>query len=113
MYYNNEFTKNCIKVGYMVELRNGELSHVIPTLEHGIVFSSDRTWMGIELIDNELKSEIGGAFDIVKVYGLTKCGFDAHKFITKNRELLWERAERKEMAQQEIEEEFGYKIKLI
>ena len=87
------FTKDDLKVGYVVEQRNGDLLMVMQTADGGVVTVNDAGFNWITEYDAKLKLDYladGGA-DIVKIYGLSGCGGFAHKLSTEYRKLLWER----------------------
>ena len=87
-------TKDELKVGYGVVLRDGTKGIVVPYDNDliGICFFG-HTWMPItDLTDNLTCYGGWEEFDVVKVYGLaTSCADAMDESFESRRELLWER----------------------
>ena len=112
---NKEFTKDDLKAGMFVELKNGYKGVLIPCYkQHNldstplfVVYHNDR------LCDAELYSNIFDDWGIIRVYDLSRAN-GGDFFSNEYRNLLWEYEERvKEMTVAEIEKELGYKVKIV
>lgn len=104
-----EFSKSDLTNGMIVETRKGTLLLVL----NGNLVNND-SWVSLSHYNEDLtrydwmKDDYR---DIVKVYK-TK-GEQTLNNMFKNKTLIWERVEYKEMTIDEIEKELGYKIKII
>lgn len=110
---NEMFTKDDLKVGYLVKLRNGELAHVVDTQKEGLCLDNESGWNQTKNHSNGLTHREFDKLDIMEVYGLTQYGYKAHKFEVGDRKLLWKREEVKEMTIEDVQKELGYKIKVV
>ena len=108
---DNLFTKEDLKVGMIVELRNGKRYLV---MEKDKLLSKYGN-MSLASYNNDLEFsddvEKDEAWDIIKVFKSNANNLNT-LFQDDNLELLWEREIVKEMTLAEIEEQLGYKIKL-
>lgn len=114
-------TKNKLKTGYLVELKNGE-RYVIMSYNEGdytdfvfideygyVPFTYDKYLHDTEPVDYE----DDGEYDIEKVWGFPNKQFTLSElFDTSIRNLLWQR-EVKEMTLEEICEALGCEIKIV
>lgn len=115
------FKKDDIKPGYLVQLRNGEIS--IVTVVQGdetpelVLVSYIDKWLYLNDFNNDLTIDDKPDLDVVKIYGYSKYAYNSLKFITDYRPLLWERkakeSEPKRLTASEIEKELGYKIEIV
>lgn len=108
----NKFTKEDIKVGYMVEIESeGHRGLFITTIykEKG-VFTDGNTWYKWSEFDEDLCSKHA---KITKVYSWPDCIVELWYNNTNNRPVLWERPLAKKMTKKEIEEILGYEIEII
>ena len=113
-----EFTKDDLKVGYAVELRNKERFIVLPAIDGLTLFPFDKDEMigGTYLLEyeyNDQLKDVSGLsdYDIVRVYDLPRvydCVLDCHY-----RDVIWEREEIKEVTMQELEKHYGCKVKIV
>ena len=118
---NKKFTKNDLKVGYVVKLRDGGLEMVTMSGICGsnnsmlISIGTSGVWTDISrnIDDNLCRKDNTRDYDIVEVYGYSQYAYCALKVSTENRELLWKREEAKKMTVEEIEKELGYKIEIV
>lgn len=112
---NEMFTKDDLKVGYLVKTRSGELAHVVDTEQNGLCLNyvGGHNYMRVYTDDLINTSGSGSKFDIIEVYGLTENGYEAHKFGINDRKLLWKREEVKEMTIEDIQKALGHKIKVV
>lgn len=87
----DNFTKSDLKVGYVVQLRDGELRMVMKS-EEGICFI-DENWNCSRLIDynDSFEHEENNSMSIDKIYGFSKFYFRTLDVSTDNRYLLWTR----------------------
>lgn len=116
-------TKDELKAGYLVELKNGE--------RYVIMFYNEDKYTDFILIDETGHGYIPftydaylhdtypvsqtekGAYDIEKVWGFPNTQFTLSElFDTSIRNLLWQR-EVKEMTLEEVCEVLGYEIKIV
>jgi hypothetical protein len=105
-----KFTKQNLKDGMVVKLRNGRKYFVCDNLLMG-----QSSFIDLNAFNNELEQLGSDEFDIVGVYKTKGHQFN-NVFFDANLTLLWERREEpkyKEMTVEEIEKELGYKIKVI
>lgn len=107
------FTKDDLKVGYLVKFRNGEFAHVVDTIDEGMCLDTKDRWNTLRNYNNDLTNRTAHMINIIEVYGYTRYGLNAHKFEIGNRELLWKREEVKEMTIEEIQKVLGHKIKVV
>lgn len=114
---NKKFTKDDLKVGYIV--RDGhDLYMVMDTnLGERIIVDKNGGWMRLCSYDNDLKCvgfEDARKYDISEVYGYSDSRTKACYISTDHRELLWKREDPvKKMTVKEIEKELGYKIEIV
>ena len=98
---NKKFTKDDLKVGYVVKLRNGDTRMVMPQASGSLVvtdakgfwsflsdYRDDLTFDGIKVCDC-------CDHDIMEVYGLADLGAYTVNFDSLRRKLLWKREEEK------------------
>ena len=91
---NKQFTLDDLKVGYLVELRNGELHIIMQSICGSILIDRSGEWLNLNIYNNNLNHKNGNTkFDIIKVYGFDKAPSLSLDFFAENRELLWERKE--------------------
>lgn len=114
---NMNFTKDDLKVGYVVKLRNGELRMVLP-YRRGLAFTDiDGHWLNpnTDLNDDLTAGATTDNLDVMEVYGLSAFGSTACRISTFGRELLWKREEKpaKKMTVAEIEKALGYKVEVV
>lgn len=118
------FSKDDLKVGYVVQRRDGTLFMVVPVMSKGganneyemRIVDKEYHWDSIPKYSDDLKTDNNfTGFDIVKVYGFSKYANNCLQISTENRNLIWERKEeiKKEMTVEEIEKELGYSVKIV
>ncbi len=96
---NKEFTKQDLKAGMLVELRNKDLYLVVPHDEHKeLILVGNGYWSTLQMYNDDLTSKININYDIVKVYSYIRY-FD---FNTTGRTLLWERKEKEQIRKENI-----------
>lgn len=92
---NKKFTKDDLKVGYVVRTRNGKLYMVMPSTGSGtVIVDNNCHWMPLNdyYPDLSVGSECNDDdFDIVEVYDSNMYGAYAMRLSTDYRVLLWER----------------------
>lgn len=102
-----EFTKADLKNRMVVEYRNGLLRLVV-----GDTLIGKGGYIPLGAYNENLIIEAGSAgFDIVKIYDIIS-NLDYLENI-ETLDLLWERAEVKEVTMAEVEEKFGCKVKIV
>ena len=106
------FTKDDLKDGMVVELKNGYRGIIIHNLIIGEDFYIQLSNYNDRLIANYNNPIVNG-LNIIKVYNaLSYKGFKNY-IKDENLTLIWEREEPVKMTKEEIEEELGYKIEII
>ena len=110
---NKMFTKDDLKVGYLVEVRDGRFAHLVDTIDNGMCLNYENGWDTLRVYNNDLTSRGSDRLDIIEVYGFTIKGYHAHKFEVRDRKLLWKREEVKEMTIEDIQKVLGHKIKVV
>lgn len=108
-----EFTKEALKPGYLVRLKDGHL-YMAMLSQNGLALNDRIGWVSTQNLDENLCDLSDDNFSIVEVYGYSKYEYKVLDLDTSTRELLWKREEgKKEMTISEIEKELGYSIKII
>ena len=105
-----------LKVGYLVEDRAGNLKMVMATTRDlELIYEDHMTHGPFNKINDDLTSKAKEEFDIMKVWGFAPFAMYTFNFDTNDRELLWERKEKKKkkMTVAEIEKELGYEVEII
>ena len=89
-----QFTLDDLKVGYLVELRDGSGNMVMEATEGKVLIEEyNGYYLELNAYNNNLNYYGDSYYDIIKVYGFSKYKSKALKFTTEDRELLWERKE--------------------
>lgn len=120
---NKQFTKDDLKVGYVVKTRDRVLYMVTRNdIDQLVMVDQYYGWMPLyvyndDLTDSDRTSCIGSEanenYDIVEVYGYSMINGRTREIETANRKLLWKREEPKEMTLEEVEKILGYSIKIV
>ena len=106
-----EFTKDDLKIGYVVQLRNGDYEIVINSFK-GVVFMNMGSYSYLNSYEKDLKCNgLLEKYDVIKVWGFANDVIQSLFIGTISRELLWERKEPKELTMQEIADKFGVDVK--
>lgn len=88
------FTLDDLKIGYLVELRDGSGNMVMEATEgKALIEEYNGYYLELNAYNNNLNYYGDSDYDIIKVYGFSKYKSKALKFTTEDRELLWERKE--------------------
>lgn len=114
-----KFTTDDIKSGYVVKLRNGDLTFVLRAGNFDKILCYDNgLWRLMSGFDkNTLKradlNDYGN--DIMEVYGLVEYGYFSEAVIadTEHRPLLWKRSEPVKMTVEEISKKLGYDVEIV
>lgn len=109
---NKQFTKDDLKVGYVVKLRNGDVRMYMPCSFCSFSLVSTNGTI-TSCYDIDLTNTEGSCWDVMEVYGYAQNGSSALMISIQNRERLWTREETKKMTVEEIEKELGYKIEIV
>lgn len=104
--------KSDLKIGYLLECRNGILKMLMPSEDTLVLMGQDGCYYEIDALKDDLTTNFDKDFDIVKVYGLSKYHSRVLDFDKCDRKLLWTN-QKKEMTVEQIEKELGYSIKII
>ena len=117
---NKQFTKDDLKVGYVVKTRNGTLYMVVPDKSDDLVLIR-ATNVGAPVykyrcdlvhVDRD-KYHLLKGMDIMEVYDRPDLSYKALDISTDGRKLLWKREEPKEMTLEEVEKALGYPVKIV
>lgn len=74
--------KSDLKIGYLLECRNGELKMLMPTTGQDILIAKHGGFYGISALKEDLTTDFSEKYDIVKVYGFSSyrsCALDFDK----------------------------------
>lgn len=92
---NKKFTKDDLKVGYVVKHRNGKLAMLMPGPK-GNMIAIDKSdgYTTFEKLTSDMK--VGGfeELDLMEVYGYSLFNFKSMRIETNDRKLLWKREEK-------------------
>ena len=106
--------KEELKIGYVVKLRNNQFMMVMETEDDGVILIGETgTWSELHNYGNDLAHYHNSNFNIVEVYGFTTVGCRALEVSKRNRELLWQRKEKRMMTVSEIENILGYEVEIV
>lgn len=111
-----EFSKNDIKSGYVVELRDGSLMMAMRCNQDTfdkILVEKEGEWMPFDCLNSDLTFNDYREYDIMKVYGLNQYPYRALNISSDDRTLLWERKETIEMTMDEVCKALGRQIKIV
>ena len=111
------FTRDDIKSGYVVKLRNGTLLFALRAGNFDkILCDGNGTWSQItEWGIKDLTSGVTDGRDIIEVYGLIGYGYFQHAgdIDTEHRPLVWKRKEPVKMTGEEINKKLGYEVEIV
>lgn len=106
----NKMEVEDLKIGYVLEMKDGNFAMVLPTDGYQLCVSGEGTWFPLERFDEDLCYDTS---KVVKVWGLTTPRLARH-ITSENRDLLWEREIPKvEMTIEQIERRLGFEIKIV
>ena len=108
----NKFTKEDIRVGYLVEIESGEYRElfVVTMWEEKIIFTNGDVWHRWSSFDENLCSKHA---KITKVFGWTTYAEQMWYNSADGRPLIWERKEPVKITKKEIEKILGYEIEIV
>ena len=89
------FTKKNLKVGMVVEWRDGRKFMVTPINDDIVMVDVKGSFSRLSQYNEEFDCAFHKNLDVMKVWSLSTVGFDAFKIGETHRELLWEREEAK------------------
>lgn len=121
-----DFTKQDLKTGMIIELRNGKKAMILLGTKNGDIFGGE-IYGSLDNFDynlknntpyNDLSKKYVEQIDIIKVYQpiLNYLSNGIFGKNTDNYDLIWERREEphpREMTVKEIEKELGYSVKIV
>lgn len=120
---NKNFTKEDLKVGYVVKTRARGLYMVTRNdIDQLVMVDQHHGYMPLyeyndDLTDSDRTSCFGSEadenYDIVEVYGYSTINGRTRDIETAHRKLLWKREEPKEMTLEEVEKALGYPVKIV
>ena len=88
------FTLDDLKVGYLVELRDGSRNIVMECTGGKVLVDENGGWLNLNDYNNNFKfMDNKNDFDVMKIYGFSFYKNRALKFFKEDRKLLWERKE--------------------
>jgi len=110
-----EFTKDDLKIGYVVQFENGAYAMFVNTLIGLVFITQDGVFVKLTDYKGDLttfsNTDIEESYSIVKVFGFSRLTMATLNITPYDRELLWERKEPKELTMQEIADKFGVDVK--
>lgn len=116
----NQFTKDDLKVGYVVKTRACGMYMIMPANDDSLIMvREDRRGEPVNNYLPNLTHNLSSRFDcvqtldIMEVYGHPALKYHALEISTEYRPLLWKREEPKEMTLEEVEKILGYSIKIV
>lgn len=128
------FTRDDLKAGHVVKLRNGEFRMLMPAGKDGTLIvcgAPENGWNYLSCWDENFcarsqrfalgypssnAEEYASALDIMEVYGFVRGSAFYNKtgeLSADNRDLLWQRIKPKKMTVKEICEKLGYPVEII
>ena len=114
---NKQFTKEDLKVGYVVRTRVGDLYMVMPVVNGmSLVKETGSAGMPLGVYNKDMQHDAvlkDTSYDITEVYGHSVFSAFSLDISTEHRLLLWKREEPKEMTIEEIEKALGYPVKIV
>lgn len=114
--FDGKFTKDDLKTGMRVELRNGQQFLVLldyETTSYGKgAFVRDNGFMSIRTYDDNLimRNDRDKQYDVMKVF---KPSSDSSVLYFEHAVLVWERTEPKELTLSEVSKLLGYDVKIV
>ena len=110
-FMEKELTLSDLNVGMLIEIRRGD-KFIIAQNEGDIFGTNDSEWLSFDNFEEDMRYYNRGDyyFDIVKVYGRCKKNNGFYTYDTTNRDLLFQRKEKKELTMQEIADKFGIPV---
>lgn len=107
------FVKSDLEVGYVVKTKSGKFAQVVFLKGPGLsILYENRDGLPLRGYSDDLSFN-GKVHDIEEVYGHSAAWEDLGRFDAGDRELLWKRKEVIEMTLAELQEHFGYEIKVV
>ena len=114
---NKNFTKDDLKVGYVVRTRVGDLYMVMPVVDGmSLVKKTGSAGMPLGVYNKDMQHDAilkDTSYDITEVYGHSVFSAFSLDISTEHRLLLWKREEAKKMTVSEIEKILGYKVEVV
>ena len=107
--------KSDLKVGMVVERRNGEKMLVMETPSVGKFLSNNNSWCRFSAYTETLEyRDLSKSFDIVKVYKGVKYGFSLNHLIDYAEDVVWEREKPKtELTLEQIAKKFNIPVESL
>ena len=102
-----------LKFGYVVELRDGTFGMIAESQDRPIIIDKDKVYIPLINYKDNFENKYNKGIDIMKVYGYNFYECFALKISKDDRELLWERKEKRKMTVSEICKELGYDVEII
>lgn len=105
-----EMKRNDLKIGMVVEFRNGNKYLTYPSIEsEGLILIRESGFIDLDNLDKDLKSIWESDFDIIKVFD-ARSDLDLAFYNWDSMMLLWERDEPTEVTMEEIAKLKGCKV---
>ena len=112
---NKKFTKNDLKIGYIVICNN--IPHMVMVGSSGstVLIDNERGYLHLDDFNDDLVYKNDPKeWNITEVYGYSGFYHKTLELSTFGRELLWKREDStKKMTVEEIEKELGYKVEIV
>ena len=107
--------KSDLKVGMVVERKNGEKMLVMETPSVGKFLSNNNSWCRFSAYTETLEyRDLSKSFDIVKVYKGVKYGFSLNHLIDYAEDVVWEREKPKtELTLEQIAKKFNIPVESL
>jgi len=104
------FTKDSLKIGYVVQFENGVYAMFVNTLIGLVFITQDGEFVKLTDYKGSLatfsNTDIGASYSIVKVFGFSRLTMAILNITPYDRELLWERKESEKLTNQRIVDKF-------
>ena len=100
------FSKRDIKPGMLVELSvhgEKELHYVTLCKEGMVLVNKEGYYSNLKYFNNDLSNRLYDEIEITKVYDLNEYAFSSLRFSTTSRELLWEREDKVDWDEVEVD----------
>lgn len=108
-----EMTKQDLKVGYVVQHKNGNFAMVMEVQDGLVLATIAGHYVKLEDVQDDLTINWDDNYSIIKIYGFKNSAIDCLEISSNRRPILWVRKETKKMTVSEICKELGYDVEII
>ena len=109
-FMEKEFTLNDLKVGMLIENKEGEKFIIAETIDGRLIGTNETGFTDLKNYDTDMTCWEFASYDIMRVYNKTKRNIKFYTYDTTNRDLLFQRKEPKELTMQEIADKFNIPV---